>query len=224
MSKKTPSTPIGASFRLAVVVALQMLASLPAIAASPAPLRAVDRDPRANWIEAFDWGGGARFVFDLKQSKEAGAPSLNFLAGGAPEFAFGCADQDPTKSYWRFRVGATPPGSGITSRDEIAHERGMKYYFGAPGMLVLLDEADKEIKRTPLTPRNGALETAALRQDDVRAILNASAIRAETPRIYFESGTSALKATIDRNAKLPCATPELAYRSHPLPRSQRPVS
>ncbi|MBG0808370.1 hypothetical protein IY145_03145 [Methylosinus sp. H3A] len=206
MPRKTPSMPIGANSLLATMVALQMLVALPAMAASPAPLRAVDRNPRANWIEAFDWGGGARFVFDLKQSQEAGAPSLNFLAGGAPEFSFGCADQDPTKSYWRFRVGATPPGSGITSRDEIAHEKGMKYYFGAPGMLVLLDEVDKEIRRTLLTPRNGALETAALTQDDVQAILNASAIRAETPRIFFESATSALKATIDGNSKLPCAT------------------
>ncbi|BBU63825.1 hypothetical protein MSC49_37600 (plasmid) [Methylosinus sp. C49] len=184
-----------------------MLAALPALAASPSLLRVVDRDPRATWIEAYDWGGGARFAFDLEQSQEAGAPSLNFLAGGAPEFAFGCADPDPTKSYWRFRVGATPPGSGVTSRDEIAHERGMKYYFGAPGTLILLDEADKEMMRVPLAPQNGALETAALTRGDVQAILAASAIRAETSRIYFESTTSALKETIEGGAqKLPCAT------------------
>ncbi|WBJ98512.1 hypothetical protein [Methylocystis parvus] len=80
----------------------------------------------------------------------------------------------------------------------------MKYYFGAPGTLILLDEADKEIKRVPLAPRNDALETAALTRDDVQTILNAFVIRAETPRIFFESGTSELKATIDGNAKLSC--------------------
>lgn len=206
MSRKTPSAPIGASFRLAAVVVLQMLAALPALAASPAPLRAVDRDPRATWFEAYDWGGGARFMFDLKQSKEAGAPSLYFLAGGALTFTFGCAEPEPAKSYWRFRVGASEPGSGITAKEEIVHEKGMKYYFGASGTLVLMGEMDKEIKRIPLAPRNGALETAALTHDDVQAILNASAIRAETPRIYFESGTPALKATIEGNANLPCAT------------------
>lgn len=206
MPSKTPSMPIGANSHLATIVALQMLVALPAMAASPAPLRAVVRDPRANWFEAYDWGGGARFVFDLKQSKEAGAPSLDFLAGGAPIFTFGCAEPEPAKSYWRLRVGASEPGSGITGKAEIVHEKGMKYYFGASGTLVLLGEMDKEIKRIPLAPRNGALETAALTHDDVEAILNASAIRAETPRIYFESGTSALKATIDGNAQLPCAT------------------
>ncbi|OAI28449.1 hypothetical protein A1351_11705 [Methylosinus sp. R-45379] len=102
-------------------------------------------------------------------------------------------------------MGITPPGSGITSKDEIAYEKGIKYYFGAPGMLVLLGEADKEIKRIALAPSDDALETAALTQDDVQAILNASVIRAKTPRIFFESGTSALKAMIDGNPKLPCA-------------------
>ncbi len=72
-------------------------------------------------------------------------------------------------------------------------------------MLVLLGEADKEIKRIALAPSDDALETAALTQDDVQAILNASVIRAKTPRIFFESGTSALKAMIDGNPKLPCA-------------------
>jgi hypothetical protein len=206
MSRRKPSPPIGASFRLAAVVVLQLLAALPALAASPAPLRAVDRDPRATWFEAYDWGGGARFVFDLKQSKEAGAPSLNFLAGGAPTFTFGCAEPEPAKSYWRLRVGASEPGSGITAKEQITREMGMKYYFGAPGTIALLGEMDKEIKRIPLAPRNGALETPNLTHDDVQAFLNASAIRAETPRIYFESGASALKATIDGNANLTCAT------------------
>ncbi|WP_434520179.1 hypothetical protein [Methylosinus sporium] len=220
MSRKTPSLPAGAGFRLVTVLAL---ASLPALAASPGPFRAVDRDSPSNyWIEDRSWGGGARFVLNLKQSLAADAahrdflagtefetkvraPSLKFLAGGDPEFTFGCVDRDPAKSYWRFRVGITPPGSGITSKDEIAYEKGIKYYFGAPGMLVLLGEADKEIKRIALAPSDDALETAALTQDDVEAILNASVIRAKTPRIFFESGTSALKAMIDGNPKLPCA-------------------
>ncbi len=212
--------PVRAASRLAAVVAL---ASLPALAASTGPFRAVDRDSRTNyWIEDRSWGGGARFVLNLKESLKADAahrdlfagtefetnerpPSLKFLAGGDPEFTFGCADRDPAKSYWRFRVGVTPPGSGIPSKDEIAYEKGVKYYFGAPGMLVLLGEADKQTRRIPLAPSDDALETGALTQDDVRAILNASVIRAKTPRIFFESGTSALKATIDGNAKLPCA-------------------
>ncbi|WP_330084967.1 hypothetical protein [Methylocystis iwaonis] len=220
MSRKTPSMPVGAG---SLVVAVVALASLPALAASTGPFRAVDRDsPSSYWIEDRSWGGGARFVFDLKQSLAADAahrdflagtefatnvrpPSLKFLAGGGPEFTFGCTDRDPAKSYWRFRVGVTPPGSGITSRDEIAYEKGIKYYFGAPGTLILLGEADKEIRRIPLAPSNDALETAALTQDDVQAILNAPVIRAKTPRIFFESGTSALKATIGGNAKLPCA-------------------
>lgn len=205
MSRKVLSMPGGARCRLAVVIAIQMLASLPAMAASPAPLRAVDRDPRATWTEAYSWGGGVRFVFDIEQSREAGAPSLNFLAGGAPEFTFGCADPDPTKSCWRFRVAATPPGSGITRKDVIAHEKGMKYYFGAPGTLILLGAADKEIKRFPLLPKNGALETAPLAHEDVQSVLNAFAIRAETPRIFFESGTFMMKGSLDKMSKLPCA-------------------
>lgn len=205
MSKKMLSMPRGGRRAAAVVVAIQMLASLPAVAASPAPLKVVDRDPRANWIEAHSWGGGVRFVFELEQSSAAGSPASSFLAGGAPEFTLGCANPDPAKSYWRFRVGSTPPGSGITSRDEIAHEKGMAHYFGAPGTLVLFDEMDKEMKRFPLLPKNGALETERLEREDVQSFLNASAIRAETPRILFESGTVMLKGALDKMSKLPCA-------------------
>jgi hypothetical protein len=203
MSSRKRSPPIGASFRLAAVVVLQMLAALPALAASPSLLRVVDRDPRATWIEAYDWGGGARFVFELQQSREAGAPSLNFLAGGAPEFAFGCADQDPTKSYWRFRVGATPPGSGVTSRDEIAHERGMKYYFGAPGTVILFDEMDKELERFPLVVTSwGTLETGRLTREEVKSFTDASQIRVETPRVIFD--TRAVMYDPIYLSKLPC--------------------
>ena len=60
------------------------------------------------------------------------------------------------------------------------------------------------MKRLPLRPINAGLETERLECEDVQSFLNASAIRVETPRIVFESGTLMLKGAIDRMSKLPC--------------------
>ena len=110
---------------------------------------------------------------------------MNFLAGRGPEFVPGCTSIDPAKSYWRFHVEFSPAGAG---KEEIAYEKGMAHYFGAPGTIILFDEIDEEMKRLPLRPINAGLETERLECEDVQSFLNASAIRVETPRIVFEIG------------------------------------
>ena len=205
MSEKKISVRRVARCCLAAAVGLQMFTSLPLLAASSAPLKTIDRGARVRMDREPRLGRRRPFFFELEQSREAGAPSLNFLAGGGPEFTLGCTSIDAAKSYWRFRVDFTPPGQGITGRQEIAHEKGVAHYLGAPGTIILFDETDKEMKRFPLQPNNGGLETERLEREDVQSFLNASAIRAETPRIVFESGTLMLKGSLDRMSKLPCA-------------------
>lgn len=205
MSNKVHSQWRAILCRLAIAAVLPMKTSFPAVATSSTPIKVVDRGSRSEWMEASGWGGGVAFVFGLKHGIAKDAPSLHFLAGGAPEFTFGCTSRDESKSHWRFRVGATPPGQGISGEDEMAHEQGMAHYFGAAGMLILFDEMDKEMRRFPLLPKYGALETDRLTPDDVQSFRDASAIRAETPRLIFESGTINLHGALNKMPKLPCA-------------------
>lgn len=170
-----------------------------AIAAPPA---IVERDSRREWIESNAWGGGVRYVFG--EPEKGATVSLQIPGGAAFEFVFGCQDSNPATSYWRFRVGATPAGSGVTEASEIAYDKALKRLFGVPGTMVLLDDRNRETRRIALSPRNDGLETGALREDEVQAVLNASAIRAEGPGFLLETGTFQLGATLQKQRKLRC--------------------
>lgn len=169
-----------------------------------APLTVVDRSTQADWIESRAWGGGARFLFSLDDKMPL--PSGLSLGGGGPEFTFGCSSPDPGRSAWRFRVSFSAAGSGITGADEQARNRADAHYFGKPGVVVLLNEMDEEMGRFPLRvdPTAGGLETGALSPADVKRFLNASVIRAETPRLRFEAGTAMLQGVIGGIARPPC--------------------
>lgn len=170
-----------------------------AVAAPPA---IVERDSRSEWIESYAWGGGARYVFG--EPAKGVSAALQIPGGAAFEFVFGCHDSNPATSYWRFRVGATPAGSGVTEASEIAYDKALKRLFGVPGAMVLLDDRNRETRRIALTPRIDGLETGALREDEVQAVLNASAIRAEGPGFLLETGTVLLRVTLEKQRKLRC--------------------
>jgi len=191
-------------FTLDAFLVTVCLAGLISSPAASEPIRIVDRGSRSEWIEYRAWGGGARFVFELPPRNDRNSRALDFLAGGAPEFAFGCTSLDPSKSYWRFRVEFSAPGTGIAGQEEAAYEAGIARVLGAPGEIILFDEIDKEMRRMPLRPTNNGLETDRLTEEEVDAFLSASAIRAATPLIVFESGTLMLKSAIDIQPNLPC--------------------
>jgi hypothetical protein len=180
-----------------------LAAGVPATAQTP--LSATERGARQEWISHQAWGGGARFLFDLSELGP-GDSNLNYLGGGAPQFVLGCTDDDPQRSRWRFRVDFTPAGSGITGEDERLAARGVAYYFGAPGDLILIDEMDGEMGRLPLRRAvdGGGLETAPLSHAEVRRFFDASAIRVATPRLRLESGMIGLLTTVRAMRQTPC--------------------
>jgi hypothetical protein len=196
-------------FAAIVILGLALPGSLPAAAsaaATPTRLTVSDMRTRSEWIESRAWGGGARFLFLSDDNIERRMPRGYSLGGGGPEFTFGCSRPDPSRSHWRFRVDFSPAGNGITGADERARSRADAYYFGAPGVVILIDEMDDEMGRFPLRPgADGAgLETGPLPPADVERFMNASGIRAETPRIRFESGTIGLQRVFLALAQTPC--------------------
>lgn len=176
------------------------------VAAQP-PIAATEGGARSEWIEYQAWGGGARFLFSMDGSHGPGARSLRYMGGGAPQFVLGCSGPDPSRSHWRLRVDFTPPGSGISAEDERLAERGRAHYFGASGAVVLRDEMDREMGRFPLrrAADSGGLETAALSRAQVRRFLDASAVRAVTPRLQLEAGTVGLRRTVRAMQQTPCS-------------------
>lgn len=195
--------------RTATVAGIGLALSAPLASANAerprqAPLTVVDRSTQADWIESQAWGGGARFIFFVDGKPPL--PSGLSLGGGDPEFTFGCSSPNPAGSVWRFRVSFSAAGSGITGADEQARNRADAHYFGMPGTVVLINEMDEEMGRFPLRvdPTGGGLETGALSPADVKRFLNASAIRAETPRLRFEAGTAMLQGVIGGIARPPC--------------------
>lgn len=187
----------------AFLSALALLGSVPAAALTP--LTIVDRNTRSEWIESQAWGGGARFLFQSDETIERAMPRGYSLGGGGPEFTLGCSRRG-AGSVWRFRVDFSPPGNGITGADEQARNRADAYYFGAPGIVTLIDEMDGEMGRFPLRPSvdGGGLETGPLEPADVERFLNASGIRAEAPRLRFESGTIGLQGVFLAMRQTPC--------------------
>jgi hypothetical protein len=163
----------------------------------------VAKDHESTWYESLSWGNGAALTLDL-QGK--GAPT--FLAGAAPVLTFGCSSRDVKTSYWRLRAGFSAPGNSAKTSGavEAAYNRGTAHAFGLPGTVTLLGSDGMVIRRFPIKPLRGGLETAEITYDISNDILhNADFIRVETPRIIFEASTKQLYNTIEKLDFVPCA-------------------
>lgn len=199
--------PLILAFRPVGLVCLMVVASLVGdvlrSSAAPAPPGIVERGRDAGWVKSHAWSGGVRHVFAEPENGAAG--TLSLPRGVAFEFVFGCrADAISGKSYWRFRVGATPVGSGITAASEKAYSKAVKWFFGSQGLLVLLDASGRETNRLPMQPTDGGLETVALWDEVARAMLEASVIRVQGTVFLLESGTAGLKSSLEAHKAIKC--------------------
>ncbi|MBV5262476.1 hypothetical protein [Pinisolibacter aquiterrae] len=172
-------------------------------AAAPSPPALVEHGETADWSESHAWGGGVRHVF--AEPGTAGAGDLSLPGGAAIEFVFGCrADAVSGKGYWRFRVGATPPGTGITAVEEKAYGKAVNRLFGGAASLVVVDASGREADRLALQPVDGGLETVGLWDEVIAAMFDASAIRVESSRFVLETGSRDMKATLDGHPRIRC--------------------
>lgn len=184
-------------------VATSFLADPMSSGAGAAPPAIVERGRDAEWVASYAWRGGVQHVFG---EPEKGAAGELLLPGGATfEFVFGCREDAMSgKGYWRFRVGATRAGSGITAAGGKADDEAVKRIFGSPGSLVLLDAGGRETHRLALQPTDDGLETVALWDEVMQAMLNASAIRAESAGFLLETGASGLKSALKAHREIRC--------------------
>ena len=167
------------------------------------PPAIVEHGRTSDWSESHAWGGGVRHVFADPGSAVGG--DLSLPGGAAIEFVFGCrADAVSGKGYWRFRVGATPPGTGITTAGEKAYGKALKALFGTGASLVLVDAEGRQTDRFDLRPVDGGLETVALWDEAMAALFDATAIRVESARYVLETGSRELKATLDGHPHIRC--------------------
>lgn len=167
------------------------------------PPAIVEHGETADWSESHAWGGGVRHVFSEPGNTVAG--DLSLPGGAAIEFVLGCrADAVSGKGYWRFRIGATPPGTGVTTADEQAYGKAVKRLFGTPASLVVVDAAGRETDRLDLRPVDGGLETVGLWDEVMAAMFDASAIRVESSRFVLETGSRDMKATLDGHPRIRC--------------------
>jgi hypothetical protein len=169
----------------------------------------VVRDNASKWFKSQAWGGGAMVMLELTESREPGALSLDFLAGSAPELAFGCNSSDPAKSQWRFRAGFSPPGAVIndTPRAEQAYAEGVARLTGQPGIVTLFDEMDNPTTTLPVLPGENALETPPLTESQVREFKGSSAIKVETPQLVIETRLDDIGLVLVAMKNLPCKKP-----------------
>lgn len=167
------------------------------------PPTIVEHAETSDWSESHAWGGGARHVFADPGS--AVGRDLALPGGAAIEFVVGCrSDAASGKGYWRFRVGATPPGSGVTAADEKAYAEALKQLFGTRASLVLVDAGGQRTDVLELRPVDGGLETVALWDEVKAAMFNASAIRVESSRFVLETGSREMEATLDGHPHIRC--------------------
>lgn len=199
--------PLSTTRRLALLSFLVIAAAVPVgpivatAAASPPAL--VEHGETADWSESHAWGGGVRHVF--AELGTAGAGDLSLPGGAAIEFVFGCrADALSGKGYWRFRVGATPPGTGITAAEEKAYGKAVNRLFGTAASLVVVDASGRATDRLALEPVDGGLETVGLWDEVIAAMFGASAIRVESSRFVLETGSRDMKATLDGHPRIRC--------------------
>jgi len=193
--------------RLALLPFLVIAAAVPAgpivAVAASSPPAIVEHGETADWSESHAWGGGVRHVF--AEPGTAGADDLSLPGGAAIEFVFGCrADAVSGKGYWRFRVGATPPGTGITATEEKAYGKALKRLFGARASLVVVDAEGRKTDVLDLQPVDGGLETVAIWDEVMAAMFDASAIRVESSRFVLETGSRDMKATLDGHPRIRC--------------------
>ena len=199
--------PLFTTRHLALLPFLMIAAVVPmdpivAVAASPPPT-IVEHGETADWSESHAWSGGVRHVF--AEPGKAGADALTLPGGAAIEFVFGCrADAVSGKGYWRFRVGATPPGTGITAAEEKAYGKAVNRLFGKAASFVVVDASGRETDRLALEPVDGGLETIGLWDEEIAAMFGASAIRVESSRFVLETGSRDMKATLDGHPRIRC--------------------
>ncbi len=199
--------PLSSTKRLAPMFVLVIANVVPvdptASTAASFPPSLVEHGATADWSESHAWGGGVRHVFS--DPGRAGAGDLSLPGGAAIEFVFGCrADASSGKGYWRFRVGATPPGTGITAAQEKAYATAVKRLFGTPASLVVVDGEGRETDRLDLQPVDDGLETVGLWDEVIAGMFDASAIRIEGARFVLETGSRAMKATLDAHPRIRC--------------------
>jgi hypothetical protein len=130
----------------------------------------------ATWIESRAWGGGYRLVLDETDGQGPSARAVSLPGGGAPELTLGCSARQPAASIWRFRIGATPPGSGIANVPgaEARLEQALARLFGVGGTVRLFNERDTEFARFAVRPANDGLETGTLTRVDVQSFIDAA--------------------------------------------------
>ena len=199
--------PLSTTRRLLLSSFFAMATLVPAIPAigeaASLPPAIVEHGETADWSESHAWGGGTRHVF--AEPGSAVGDGLSLPGGAAIEFVLGCrADAVSGKGYWRFRVGATPPGSGIPAADEKAYGRALNRLFGTRASLVLVDAGGRQTDVLDLRPVDGGLETVALWDEVMAAMFDASAIRVVSSRYVLETGSRGMKATLDGHPHIRC--------------------
>jgi hypothetical protein len=149
------------------------------------------KDGGAHWHESSAWGGGATTMLDLPEGNSSSRQRLDFLGGAAPQLVVGCSSPVSGKGHWRLRAGFSPPGSviGKIPGAEKAYEDGTRQLLEQAGIAVLIDEVGDVTHRLPVRYLNNGLETAPLDASLIKAVVDATAIRIETPRMRMEAGT-----------------------------------
>jgi hypothetical protein len=156
------------------------------------------KDGGARWHESSAWGGGAATTLNMPDGDQSRRSRFDFLGGAAPQLVVGCTSPVSGKGHWRLRAGFTPPGStvGRIPGAEQAYEDGTRKLLELGGTASLIDEVGAVTHRLPIRYMNNGLETAPLDARLLKAMVDSTAIRIETPSIRMEAGTVFLPIVI----------------------------
>ncbi|MEQ1547577.1 MAG: hypothetical protein ABL918_02890 [Chakrabartia sp.] len=120
-----------------------------------------------------------------------------FLAGAAPVMRIGCTGKSPN-SILRLWVGFSGPGTAIntTVGAERIFVEGTDYRLGLEGKLLLLNDKNVLLDDIKVFPKEGRMESDAIRADQLEGLKNAKIIRLETLRLTLEVRATKLAKTL----------------------------
>lgn len=152
------------------------------------------------WMEAYTWGSGARYEFEINPKAQ---PLPAGLAGSQPQLFVGCSQQT-AGSTWQFYVGLTDPGAWMQKDLKAlrAFEATRKQLLGAAGNIILVD-AQGHNKWVPVKPADFGLKASPLDAATLQALRSATEIQLVTPSLRLFIPTTGLNKLL-AGMKLPC--------------------
>ncbi len=138
----------------------------------------------------------ASISIDVPQVRKGYDP-FAFLAGAAPLMKVGCTGKGPN-SILRLWVGFSGPGSAINTTEgaERIFVEGIDYRLGLEGKLLLLNDKGVLLDDIKVFPKEGRMETLAIRADQLEGLKYAKIIRLQTPRLTLEVRATKLAKTL----------------------------